>query len=64
MISTELQHIPRPGQPLRFELLGDFALKDAFLAKVRVITAADLTRVARTWFASERKSVGVLVPKP
>jgi zinc protease len=47
----------------RFELLGGFALKDSFLAKVRAITAADLTRVARTWFAPERKSVGVLVPK-
>jgi zinc protease len=48
----------------RFELLGGFALKDAFLAKVRAITAADLTRVARAWFAPERKSVGVLLPKP
>jgi zinc protease len=48
----------------RFELLGDIALKDTFLAKVRAITAADLTRVARSWFAPERKSVGVLVPKP
>ena len=48
----------------RFELLGGFALKDAFLAKVRAITAADLMRVARTWFAPERKSVGVLLPKP
>jgi zinc protease len=47
----------------RFELLGGFALKDSFLAKVRAITAADLTRVARTWFSPERKSVGVLVPK-
>jgi zinc protease len=48
----------------RFELLGDFALKDAFLAKVRAITAADLMRVARTWFVPEKKSVGVLLPKP
>jgi len=47
----------------RFELLGGFALKDSFLAKVRAITPADLTRVARAWFAPERKSVGVLLPK-
>src|SRR5213594_3106826 len=47
----------------RFEIIGGFALKDSFLAKVRAITAADLTRVARTWFAPERKSVGVLLPK-
>jgi predicted Zn-dependent peptidase len=48
----------------RFELLGDYALKDTFLTKVRAITAADLMRVARAWFPPERKSVGVLVPKP
>ena len=48
----------------RFELIGGFALKDSFLAKVRAITAADLMRVARAWFAPERKSVGVLLPKP
>jgi len=47
----------------RFELIGGFALKDSFLAKIRAVTAADLTRVARTWFVPERKSVGVLVPK-
>jgi zinc protease len=47
----------------RFELLGGFALKDSFLAKVRAVTAADLARVARTWFAPEKKSVGVLLPK-
>jgi len=47
----------------RFELLGGFALKDSFLAKVRAITAADLTRVARAWFAPEKKNVGVLLPK-
>ena len=47
----------------RFELIGGYALKDSFLAKIRAITAADLTRVARAWFAPDRKSVGVLVPK-
>ncbi len=47
----------------RFELLGGFALKDSFLAKVRAVTAADLARAARTWFAPEKKSVGVLLPK-
>jgi len=47
----------------RFELLGGFALKDSFLAKVRAVTAADLARVARTWFAPDKKSVGVLLPK-
>jgi zinc protease len=47
----------------RFELIGGFAQKDAFLAKIRAVTAADLTRVARTWFPQDKKSVGVLLPK-
>jgi len=48
----------------RFELAGGYAMKDSFLTKIRALTAADLTRVARTWFVPERKSVGVLLPKP
>ena len=48
----------------RFELIGGYAMKDSFLAKVRAVTAADLTRVARAWFDPDKKSVGVLLPKP
>jgi zinc protease len=48
----------------RFELIGGYGMKDSFLSKIRALTAADLTRVARTWFPPERKSVGVLLPKP
>jgi len=48
----------------RFELIGGYALKDSFITKIRAVTVADLTRVARVWFAPERKSVGVLLPKP
>jgi zinc protease len=48
----------------RFELIGGYALKDAFITKIRAVTVADLTRVAGVWFAPERKSVGVLLPKP
>jgi zinc protease len=47
----------------RFELIGGFALKESFMAKIRAVTAADLTRVARAWFAPDKKSVGVLLPK-
>jgi zinc protease len=47
----------------RFELIGGFAQKDSFLAKIRAVSAADLMRVARTWFPQDRKSVGVLLPK-
>jgi zinc protease len=48
----------------RFELIGGYVQKDSFMTKVRAVTAADLTRVAGAWFAPERKSVGVLLPKP
>ena len=48
----------------RFELIGGYALKDSFITKIRAVTVADLTRVAGVWFAPERKSVGVLLPKP
>ena len=48
----------------RFELIGGYAMKDSFLAKIRAVTAADLTRVARTWFDPDKKIVGVLLPKP
>src|SRR6059036_2508641 len=48
----------------RFELIGGYALKDSFITKIRAVTVADLTRVAGIWFAPERKSVGVLLPKP
>jgi zinc protease len=47
----------------RFELIGGYAQKDTFLTKIRAVTAADLTRVANAWFAPDRKSVGVLLPK-
>jgi zinc protease len=48
----------------RFELIGGYAMKDSFLAKIRGVTAADLTRVARAWFDPDKKVVGVLLPKP
>ncbi len=48
----------------RFELIGGYVQKDSFMTKIRAVTAADLTRVAGAWFAPERRSVGVLLPKP
>ena len=47
----------------RFELIGGYMLKDPFMTKIRAVTLADLTRVANAWFAGDRKSVGVLLPK-
>jgi zinc protease len=48
----------------RFELIGGYVQKDSFITKIRAVTVADLTRVANAWFAPDRKSVGVLLPKP
>jgi len=48
----------------RFELIGGYALKDKYLESIRAVTAADLQRVAGTYFPSDRKNVGVLLPKP
>src|SRR5882762_11244871 len=44
----------------RFELIGGHGLKDSFIARIRAVTAADLTRVASTWFPPDKKSIGVL----
>jgi zinc protease len=48
----------------RFELIGGHAAKDAYLDRLRAVTAADVQRVARAWFPEHRKNVGVLLPKP
>jgi zinc protease len=47
----------------RFELLGGYAKKDEFLKQIRAVTAADLRRVARSWFPPDRKNVGTLFPQ-
>src|SRR5881296_3806305 len=48
----------------RFEVIGGYAQKDQFLAKIRAVTAADLVRVAGSWFPEDKKNVGILLPKP
>jgi zinc protease len=47
----------------RFELLGGYAKKDEFLRSIRALTAADLQRVAKSWFPPDLKNVGILLPK-
>jgi zinc protease len=57
--------IHRRGSLLaRFELIGGYALKDAYLASIRAVTAADLQRVAGAYFQDDKKNVGTLLPKP
>jgi zinc protease len=48
----------------RFELIGGYADKDRFLDRLRAVTAADVQRVARAYFADDKKTVGVLLPRP
>jgi zinc protease len=46
----------------RFERMGSWRLVDAYVDRIRAVTAADVQRVAQTYFAAERKTVGVLLP--
>jgi len=46
----------------RFEMLGSWRLLDDYLPRLRAVTAADLQRVARTYFPLDRKSVSILLP--
>jgi zinc protease len=46
----------------RFELLGSWRLRDDYLPRLHAVTAADLQRVARTYFAVDRKNVSILLP--
>jgi zinc protease len=46
----------------RFELLGSWRLLSRFVPMIRAVTAADLQRVARTYFPPDRKTVGILLP--
>jgi zinc protease len=48
----------------RFELLDGYDSFQAFLTRIRAVNAADLQRVARAYFPTDRKNVGVLVPRP
>jgi zinc protease len=48
----------------RFELIGGYENKDRFVERMRAVTAADVQRVARTYFSDDNKNVGVLLPRP
>ncbi len=48
----------------RFETIGGYRGLDAFVPRIRAVTAADLQRVARQYFLPDRKNVGVLLPIP
>jgi zinc protease len=48
----------------RFELLGGYGSFQAFVTRIRAVSAADVQRVARAYFPADRKNVGVLLPRP
>ncbi|MBI4246564.1 MAG: insulinase family protein [Candidatus Rokubacteria bacterium] len=48
----------------RFELVGGYALRDAYVARIRAVTASDIQRVARAWFPPDRRNAGILLPAP
>jgi zinc protease len=47
----------------RFELLGGWELQDVYLEKIRTVTPEDVSRVARTYFREENRTVGTLIPQ-
>ena len=46
----------------RFELAGSWRKSEAFVPLIRQVTAADLQRVARTYFQAQGRTVGTLLP--
>ncbi len=52
----------RASSLARFEMTGSWRNLDGYLPLIRQVTAADLQRVARTYFQPDRRTVGVLLP--
>jgi zinc protease len=52
----------RASSLAHFELAGSWRLQAAFVPRIRAVTAADLQRVARTYFPTDRKNVAILLP--
>ena len=52
----------RASSLARFELAGSWRRQADFVPRLRAVSAADLQRAARTYFPTDRKTVGVLLP--
>jgi len=52
----------RASDLARFELAGSWRLVERYIPSIRAVTAADIQRVARAYFPSDRKNAAVLVP--
>src|SRR6266511_698270 len=54
----------RAASLARFELAGSWRTSETFVPLIRQVTAADLQRVARTYFQAQGRTVGTLLPGP
>ncbi len=52
----------RAASLARFELTGSWRKSETFVPLIRQVTAADLQRVARTYFQAQGRTVGTLLP--
>ncbi len=52
----------RAASLARFELAGTWRNGESFVPLIRQVTAADLQRVARAYFQTDRRTVGILLP--
>jgi zinc protease len=52
----------RAASLARFELTGSWRNSETFVPLIREVTAADLQRVARAYFQSHGRTVGILLP--
>jgi len=52
----------RAASLARFELIGSWRLAESYLSLIRAVTAADVQRVARRYFPTDRKNAAVLLP--
>jgi zinc protease len=46
----------------RYELLGDWRLRDRYLPGIRAVTAEDVRRAAERHLVAERRTTAILVP--
>ncbi len=46
----------------KFEVLGDWRLKDKYLEEIRKVTPEDIQNVAKKYLTEENRTVGILVP--
>ncbi len=47
----------------RYEILGDWRLKDRYVDEIRKVTSKDVRRVASKYLARENRTVGILIPE-